>query len=79
MKKDIIIISVTSWYTKIGSNAKNIAMELSKEHNVVFINYPETIVGYIKNLKNYLTGLKNIKRKRLVRINDNLVIENKRL
>ncbi len=76
MKKDIIIISVTSWYTKIGSNAKNIAIELSKEHNVVFINYPETIADYIKQLINNLRGLKNIKRKRIDWINDNLLIKN---
>lgn len=37
---DIIIIGLQAWYTEIGSNCKSIAMELSRNHRVLYVNMP---------------------------------------
>lgn len=35
-----VITGLQPWDTKIGSNAKNIALELSKDHTVLYVNLP---------------------------------------
>jgi len=37
---DFIIIGLQPWDIEIGSNCKNIALELSKEHRVLYVNNP---------------------------------------
>lgn len=39
-KPDIVIVGLQPWYTEIGSNCKSIALELSKNHRVLYINSP---------------------------------------
>ncbi|NSL86684.1 glycosyltransferase [Chitinophaga sp. Mgbs1] len=38
--RDIVIIGLQPWYTKIGSNCKNIAQEFAKENRVLYVNVP---------------------------------------
>ncbi|MFD2887104.1 glycosyltransferase [Chitinophaga cymbidii] len=38
--RDIIVIGLQPWYTKIGSNCKNIALEFSKHNRVLYVNAP---------------------------------------
>lgn len=38
--KDIIIVGQQPWDTEIGSNCKDIALELSKYNRVLYVNSP---------------------------------------
>lgn len=38
--RDIIVVSMQSWDTEIGSNCKNIAVEFAKENRVLYVDYP---------------------------------------
>lgn len=38
--RDIIIIGLQPWYTDIGSNCKNIALEFAKQNRVLYVNIP---------------------------------------
>ena len=40
MRRDFVIIGISPWDFKIGSNCKNIALELSKRNRVLFVNSP---------------------------------------
>lgn len=40
INRDIIIIGQQAWDTDIGSNCKNIALELSKQNRVLYVNSP---------------------------------------
>lgn len=40
MQHDIIIVGIQPWDIEIGSNAKNIAVELAKSHRVLYVNSP---------------------------------------
>jgi glycosyltransferase involved in cell wall biosynthesis len=37
---DFVIVGLQAWYFELGSNCKNIALELSKQHRVLYINMP---------------------------------------
>jgi glycosyltransferase involved in cell wall biosynthesis len=37
---DFVIVGLQAWYYELGSNCKNIALELSKHHRVLYINMP---------------------------------------
>ncbi|GGB16500.1 glycosyltransferase [Puia dinghuensis] len=37
---DFVIVGLQAWYYELGSNCKNIALELSKQHRVLYINMP---------------------------------------
>jgi teichuronic acid biosynthesis glycosyltransferase TuaH len=37
---DIVVIGLQPWYVELGSNCKNIALEFSKNHRVLYINMP---------------------------------------
>lgn len=39
-KRDFIITSLQPWDMPIGSNAKDIALEISKQNRVLYINTP---------------------------------------
>lgn len=54
-KMDIIIISIQPWYYELGSNCKNIALELSKKHRVLYVNSPVTRRAFFS--KNKTKGL----------------------
>ncbi len=38
--RDIVIVGLQPWYTPIGSNCKNIALEFSKHNRVLYVNAP---------------------------------------
>ena len=38
--RDIVIIGLQQWYTAIGSNCKNIALEFARHNRVLYINAP---------------------------------------
>lgn len=38
--RDIIIVGIQPWDIQIGSNCKNMALELSKHHRVLYVNSP---------------------------------------
>lgn len=38
--KDIVIIGLQPWYYEIGSNCKNIALQLSRHNRVLYVNAP---------------------------------------
>ncbi|MBI3520558.1 MAG: glycosyltransferase [Bacteroidetes bacterium] len=39
-QRDIIIVGIQPWDIQIGSNCKNMALELSKHHRVLYVNAP---------------------------------------
>jgi teichuronic acid biosynthesis glycosyltransferase TuaH len=74
--RDIIIISQQAWDTEIGSNCKDIALELSKTNRVLYVNSPLNRITRIRHrnrpeVKKRLAILKG-KKDGLERINDNL-------
>ncbi len=40
--RDIVIVSIQPWYYELGSNCKNIALELAKHNRVLYVNIPIT-------------------------------------
>lgn len=46
--RDIIIVGLQPWDTEIGSNCKNIALELSKSNRVLYVNSPLDRITKIK-------------------------------
>lgn len=76
MNNDIIIIGQQPWDTEIGSNCKNIALELSKTNRVLYINSPLDRITLIRKRKDpkvrkRLDVIKG-KEKALIQIQDNL-------
>ncbi len=63
--KDIIIVGQQPWDTEIGSNCKNIALELSKHNRVLYINSPLDRITLLrhKDSPNVKTRLEVIKGK----------------
>lgn len=49
---DIIIIGLQAWYTEIGSNCKSIALELSRNHRVLYINMPLDRITAVRESNN---------------------------
>lgn len=54
--RDIVIISIQPWYYEMGSNCKNIALELSKHNRVLYVNIPITRKTFFN--KNETAGVK---------------------
>jgi len=50
--RDIVIVSMQSWDTEIGSNCKNIAIELAKDNRILYVNYPLDRATVLKGAKN---------------------------
>jgi teichuronic acid biosynthesis glycosyltransferase TuaH len=74
--KDIIIIGQQPWDTEIGSNCKNIALEFSKTHRVLYVNSPLDRITLYRSrndprTKKRLSVIQK-KEKGLVKIQDNL-------
>ncbi len=42
VNRDIVIVSIQPWYYELGSNCKNIAIELAKKNRVLYVNIPIT-------------------------------------
>ncbi|MCW3787476.1 glycosyltransferase [Plebeiibacterium sediminum] len=68
--RDIIITGIQSWDISIGSNIKNIAIELSKENRVLFVNPPIDRISKITKR----SSLSRITKETLHQINSNLWI-----
>ncbi len=47
--KDIVIVGQQPWDTEIGSNCKNIALEMSKHNRVLYVNSPLDRITKLKN------------------------------
>jgi teichuronic acid biosynthesis glycosyltransferase TuaH len=75
-QSDIIIVGIQPWDIEIGSNCKNMAMELSKKHHVLYVNSCLDRITSIKNRKSAGVIKRNavIKSKQhlIERINPNL-------
>ena len=50
--KNIVIVGLQPWDIEIGSNCKNIAIELSKSNNVLYVNAPVDRFTLIKEKNN---------------------------
>ncbi len=50
--QDIIIVGIQPWDTKIGSNCKNIALELAKNNRVLYVNHPLDRFTMLKHKRN---------------------------
>ena len=74
--KDIIIVGQQPWDVEIGSNCKNIALELSKHNRVLYVNSPLDRITLLrhKDLSNVKKRLEVIKGKTngLIRLQENL-------
>jgi glycosyltransferase involved in cell wall biosynthesis len=46
--RDIVIVGIQPWNIEIGSNCKNIAMEMSKHNRVLYINPPLGRLSYLR-------------------------------
>jgi teichuronic acid biosynthesis glycosyltransferase TuaH len=49
--RDIVIITIQPWYYHLGSNCKNIALELSKHNRVLYVNIPITRKTFLQKNK----------------------------
>ncbi|ETZ22604.1 glycosyltransferase [Pedobacter sp. V48] len=75
-KKDIIIIGQQAWDTTIGSNCKNIALELSKHNRVLYVNSPLDRITLYRDrhnpkVKRRLDAVKN-KEHNLIQVENNI-------
>ena len=50
--RDIVIIGLQPWYYEIGSNCKNIALQLAKHNRVIYVNLPINRKTYFSNDRN---------------------------
>ena len=55
--RHIIIVSLQSWHSNIGSNCINIAKELSKENKVLYVN---RAADRNSNIKNFIKPNNNV-------------------
>lgn len=73
---EFVIIGQQPWDTEIGSNCKNIAIELSKKHRVLYVNSPLDRITSIRTKEDPRTKLRvdiiNNKKEGLVQISDTL-------
>lgn len=47
--RDIVIVGIQPWDVEIGSNCKNIALELSRHHRVLYVNEPLNRISSIRD------------------------------
>ena len=76
MNRDIVIIGQQPWDTDIGSNCKDIALEMSKTNRVLYINSPLDRITRIRKNKDPKVrkrlAVVNGKENGLIKINENL-------
>ncbi|BDS15585.1 glycosyltransferase [Aureispira anguillae] len=53
--KTIVIFSLQPWDIKIGSNCKNIALELAKNNRVIYVNRPLDRISWLRRKKDTIT------------------------
>src|SRR5258708_880568 len=73
---DIVVVGLQPWYTEIGSNCKNIALEFARSHRVLYVNMPldrRTTTGDLPdpNIRRHLDLIRN-NGERLLQIGPNL-------
>ncbi len=78
--QNIVIFGLQPWDISIGSNCKNIALEMSKKHRVLYVNRPlDRVTQFRKNksqeAKNRIAVLKG-KQPALQKVNKNLWVLN---
>jgi len=49
--KDIVVVGLQPWDIKIGSNCKNIALELAKYNRVLYVNAPLDQITFLRQRK----------------------------
>lgn len=69
--RDFIIFGLQSWDIPIGSNCKNIAVEIVKNNRVLYVNRP---LDRISNLK-AINDIQTINRKKSVKRRENIIYE----
>ncbi|MEO1051433.1 MAG: glycosyltransferase [Bacteroidota bacterium] len=47
--RDIIVTGLQPWDTEIGSNCKDIALELSRHNRILYVNYPMDRISYLRS------------------------------
>lgn len=76
--KDIVIVGIQAWDIEIGSNCKNLALEFSKKHRVLYVNSPlDRISAFRKSSDPKVVKRKNIIKKTqscFEQVNDNLTV-----
>jgi teichuronic acid biosynthesis glycosyltransferase TuaH len=74
--RDIVIIGLQQWYTPIGSNCKNIALQFARHNRVLYVNAPldRRTILHEKDDPNVVYHLKTIQKKEpsIVPVRENL-------
>lgn len=47
--RDIVVISLSHWHSKIGSNSRNMSVRFAKHNRVLYVNFPLTRKTYLLN------------------------------
>ena len=81
--RDFILFGLQPWDIEIGSNFKNMAMELAKNNRVLYVNYPADRISILKKrgearIKNRLETIKTGKNE-LNEVAENLFVLNPRV
>ena len=65
---DIVIIGQQPWDTEIGSNCKDMALEMSKRNRILYVNSPLDRITRLRHRYDYKVkkGLRYYKEKRVV-------------
>jgi len=75
---NIVIFGLQPWDIQIGSNCKNIALELSKHNRVIYVNRPLDRISWLKRKKDLISqnrmAVLNKKKEPLEQINENLQV-----
>lgn len=76
--RNIVIFGLQPWDIQIGSNCKNIALELSKHNRVLYVNRPLDRISWLKRKKDLISQnrMDVLKKKKapLEQINENLQV-----
>jgi glycosyltransferase involved in cell wall biosynthesis len=76
--KNIVIFGLQPWDIQIGSNCKNIALELSKHNRVIYVNRPLDRISWLKRKKDPISqnrmAVLNKKKEPFEQINENLSV-----
>ena len=81
--RDFILFGLQPWDIEIGSNFKNMAMELAKHNRVLYVNYPADRISIIRRrrearIKNRLETIRTGKNE-LTEVQENLFVLNPRV
>src|SRR5947209_8775252 len=81
--RDFILFGLQPWDIEIGSNFKNMAMELAKNNRVLYVNYPADRISTIRKsgenrIRNRLETIRTGKNE-LTEVAENLFVLNPRI